>query len=243
MSIRHNIRFILVRTSHSGNIGGAARALKTMGMSQLYLVTPNVQPDGHSRAMSANADDILDGAIFCSSLAEALEDCCLVIATTARARRLPLPQITIRQMAKKVVQQATSAPVAILFGNEKNGLSNAELDACQLQMAIPAHDVYPVLNLAAAVQIVCYELYMALQNTEHLHFVKEHVLAPQQVYFAFFDHLKRTLQQIEFFNDKTPNVQRWRRLLRIFNRAELNESEVHLLQGILTRIDQYTDHH
>src|SRR5574340_149370 len=158
------IRVVLTRTSHPGNIGAAARAMKTMGLTRLFLVDPQCQIDGQARAMASNALDVLGRATHCASLAQALDGCVLVAGLTARRREYAAPFKWARDAAPEVIAAAAAGEVALVFGNETSGLSNDELAQCRLPVAIPTDAQFSSLNLAAAVQVMCYELRLAARE-------------------------------------------------------------------------------
>ncbi|NMH64388.1 tRNA (cytosine(32)/uridine(32)-2'-O)-methyltransferase TrmJ [Shewanella salipaludis] len=235
-----NIRVVLVGTSHPGNIGSTARAMKTMGLSNLYLAEPRVEPDGHSIALAAGASDILKDLVRVDSLAEAIEDCSLVIATSARSRTLDWPMLEPREAGQKLATESLNGPVAIVFGRENHGLSNEELQQCTYHVAIPANPEYSSLNLAQAVQIICYETRVA-----HLALVaepqpleSEYPLAADQE--RFFDHLEKTLLSTGFIIKNHPG-QVMTKLRRLFSRARIEAQEMNILRGILTSIDKQVE--
>ncbi|EGM70103.1 tRNA (cytosine(32)/uridine(32)-2'-O)-methyltransferase TrmJ [Shewanella sp. HN-41] len=231
-----NIRVVLVGTSHPGNIGSTARAMKTMGLSTLYLAEPRVEPDGHSIALAAGASDILKHLVKVDSLAEAIADCSLVIATSARSRTLDWPMLDPREAGQKLVTESLSGPVAIVFGRENHGLSNEELQQCTYHVAIPANPEYSSLNLAQAVQIICYETRVAhLAQTETIAESTEYPLAADQE--RFFVHLESTLLSTGFIIKNHPG-QVMTKLRRLFSRARIESQEMNILRGILTSIDK-----
>ncbi|ABZ76135.1 RNA methyltransferase, TrmH family, group 1 [Shewanella halifaxensis HAW-EB4] len=241
-----NIRVVLVGTSHPGNIGSTARAMKTMGLSTLYLAEPKVEPDGHSIALAAGASDILKHAITVGSVEEAIADCSLVIATSARSRTLDWPMLEPREAGEKLVGSALTGPVAIVFGRENNGLTNEELQRCDYHVAIPANPEYTSLNLAQAVQIICYEARVA-----HLAQVESGVEpAPvdenDEAYPSsrerenFFEHLENTLLSTNFIVKNHPG-QIMTKLRRLFSRTRIERQEMNILRGILTSIDKVVD--
>lgn len=231
-----NIRVVLVGTSHPGNIGSTARAMKTMGLSTLYLAEPKVAPDGHSVALAAGASDILKHAVTVDSLADAIADCSLVIATSARSRTLDWPMLDPRQAGEKLVGSAVNGPVAIVFGRENNGLSNEELQKCNYHVAIPANPEYTSLNLAQAVQIICYEARVAFLNqTPEMVEEVEYPLAKEQE--NFFNHLEQTLLSTSFIVKQHPG-QVMTKLRRLFSRARIESQEMNILRGILTSVDK-----
>ena len=234
-----NIRVVLVGTSHPGNIGSVARAMKTMGLSNLYLAEPRVEPDGHSIALAAGASDILKDLTRVDSLDEAIADCSLVIATSARSRTLDWPMLDPRESGIKLAAQALNGPVAIVFGRENHGLNNEELQKCNYHVAIPANPEYSSLNLAQAVQIICYEARIAHLNMDkQSEEVTEYPLAADQE--RFFEHLENTLSATGFIIKNHPG-QVMVKLRRLFSRARIEAPEMNILRGILTSIDKRID--
>ena len=233
----NNFRVVLCQTSHPGNIGSAARAMKTMGISNLYLVNPESFPDAHATALSTGAADLLENAIVCTSLTDALAGCAFAIGLSARKRQLSHELLTTRHAAARAVEIASSQPVALVFGTEMSGLSNAELDCCQMLAMIPANPKYSSLNLAAAVQVMCYELRMAALESEDLPLEllpnKTAELATIDNLEGFYAHLEETLLYIGYLNPAAPK-KLMERIRRIFARARLEKEEVNLLRGILT---------
>ncbi|ABN61893.1 tRNA (cytosine(32)/uridine(32)-2'-O)-methyltransferase TrmJ [Shewanella baltica] len=234
-----NIRVVLVGTSHPGNIGSTARAMKTMGLSNLYLAEPRVEPDGHSIALAAGASDILKHLVKVDSLAEAIADCCLVIATSARSRTLDWPMLEPREAGVRLATEALNGPVAIVFGRENHGLSNEELQQCTYHVAIPANPEYSSLNLAQAVQIICYETRIAhlAQKEVAEEELTEYPLAADQE--RFFAHLETTLLSTGFIIKNHPG-QVMMKLRRLFSRARIESQEMNILRGILTSIEKVT---
>ncbi|MCS6179865.1 tRNA (cytosine(32)/uridine(32)-2'-O)-methyltransferase TrmJ [Shewanella baltica] len=234
-----NIRVVLVGTSHPGNIGSTARAMKTMGLSNLYLAEPRVEPDGHSIALAAGASDILKHLVKVDSLAEAIADCSLVIATSARSRTLDWPMLEPREAGVRLATEALNGPVAIVFGRENHGLSNEELQQCTYHVAIPANPEYSSLNLAQAVQIICYETRVAhlAQKEVAEEELTEYPLAADQE--RFFAHLETTLLSTGFIIKNHPG-QVMMKLRRLFSRARIESQEMNILRGILTSIEKVT---
>ena len=234
----HNFRVVLCQTSHPGNIGSAARAMKTMGLQHLYLVNPHSFPDAHATALSTGAADLLENAIVTNTLAEALSGCAYAIGMSARKRGLSHELVNVRTAAAKAIDIASTQPVALVFGTEMSGLSNAELDHCQLLAMIQANPDYSSLNLAAAVQIMCYELRMAALEKQNL---PDDNLSPNarpeyatiDSLEAYYAHLEETLLHIGYLNPAAPK-KLMERLRRIYARIRLEKEEVNLLRGILT---------
>lgn len=239
-----NIRIVLVETFHAGNIGSAARALKTMGLSQLYLVNPREFPSEEAVTMAAGARDRLDNCVVVDTLQEALEDCTLSIATSSRDRSFPWPQITSREAGEKVVQEAPQGNIAIVFGSETSGLSNDELRLCQFHAYIPGNEDYSVLNVASAIQIFSYEIHMASLNAKALENSNNNSdEAPQYPRAGeleqFYTHLENTLADSGFLNKSHPGNSMLK-LRRLFNRARPEGTELKMLRGILGTFDKLT---
>jgi TrmH family RNA methyltransferase len=230
------VRFVLVGTTHPGNIGGAARAMKTMGLRQLYLVAPKVYPSAEATAWASGADDVLATAAVCSDLDQALAGCVLVVGTSARSRRLPWPELEPRAAAEELVRVARAAPVAVVFGRERSGLSNEELDRCHFLVSIPTDQAYPSLNLAAAVQVLAYELLLAARGAPEAAGLVPKYAAAEDLE-RLYRHLEETLVALGFLDPENPR-QLMRRLRRLFARARLEETEVAILRGILTAAGQ-----
>jgi len=231
-----NIRVVLSHTSHPGNIGAAARAMKTMGLSHLFLVNPRRFPDATADAMASGATDVLAHAVVCASLEQALQGAVLVVGLTARQRDLSHAMLTLRQAAPQILARAGEAPVALLFGTEMSGLSNTELEKCRLLITIPVNPEYGSLNLAAAVQVVAYELRTCGVVTGPVS--KGFPLATFEEVDQFYEHLERTLIEIDFLNPKRPK-RLMTRLRRLFARAGLEKEEVNILRGVLKAASQH----
>ncbi len=232
-SIFNNIRIVLCQTSHPGNIGSAARAMKTMGLSHFYLVKPKQFPDAQANALAASAEDLLDTAIVTETLSEALTGCAFAIGVSARKRYLSHETVNAREAAVEAASIiAISQPIAFVFGTEISGLSNAELDCCQRLAMIPANPEYSSLNLAAAVQIISYELRMAIDNGK-IEPSEKPELALNEDLEHFYTHLEETLIQIGYLKPDAPK-KLGERLRRIYARARLEKDEVSLLRGVLS---------
>lgn len=238
-SCLHNVRIVLVETSHTGNIGSAARAMKTMGLNNLWLVDPLVKPDSQAIALAAGASDIIGNASIVDSLDEAISGCNLVIGTSARSRSLPWPMLEPRSCGEKIAQDALNAPVALVFGRERVGLTNEELQKCHYHVSIPANPNYSSLNLAMAVQVLAYEIrvaWLAMAQKEQLEY-------PEVVYpltddlERFYQHLEQVLYQTGFIRASNPG-QIMGRLRRLFTRARPESQELNILRGILSSIDK-----
>lgn len=235
------IRIVLVATTHPGNIGSTARAMKTMGLSRLYLVNPNLNPYRKAHELAAGAFDILQSAVHCKSLAEALEGCHLVCGTSARPRDLALPGLTPATCANLVAKQPSSNEIAIVFGREHAGLTNEELLLCHYHLHIPSNPEFSSLNLAQAVQIIAYELRMRSLNQPAAQVETGlNTYATSTEIEQFYDHLEQVLIQIDFLKPSNPR-KLLQRLRRLFNRSRLETTEINILRGILTQI-QVTRH-
>lgn len=227
------IRFVLVRTSHPGNIGAAARAIRTMGFVRLVLVAPHKFPHADATAMAAGADDVLDGVVVVPTLADAIADCTLVLGCTARRRGVQLAEFTPREAAARTVEAAPEGEVAIVFGNERTGLENEELMRCNAAVHIPSDPTYSSLNLAQAVQVLAYELRLKLLETAPGPDaqLKSDPPATAEQMEHFFGHLSQLLVDIDFHKGRSP-VTIERRLRRLFSHANLDQREVRILRGI-----------
>lgn len=235
------IRIVLVNTSHTGNMGSAARAMKTMGLTQLVLVDPQALPDEEAVALAAGACDILAGARIVSTLDEAIADCGLVIGTSARSRTLSWPMLDPREAGEKLVAEGMQHPVALVFGRERTGLTNDELQKCHYHVAIPANPEYSSLNLAMAVQTLCYEVrmrWLAVEEQVSLESDAERVAYPCALQLeGFYQHLEQTLQKTGFIADDHPGHV-MSKLRRLFNRARPEAAELNILRGILTSVQK-----
>ncbi|MBL1141659.1 MAG: RNA methyltransferase [Proteobacteria bacterium] len=236
-NIFEKTRIVLIGTTHPGNIGAAARAMKTMSQEKLYLVSPKTFPSAEATARATGADDILASATVCASLKEAISDCDLVIGTSARTRSLPWPMQTPRECAETVSDNKYSS-VALVFGRENSGLSNEELELCNLVMQIPTNAEYSSLNLASAVQIICYELYL-LAGCEIKNETDEDnsALVSQDKIEMFYQHLEKCLIDIDFYDIDNPRLL-MHRMRRLFNRTQLEENECNILRGILSKVQE-----
>ncbi len=241
-----NIRIVLVNTSHPGNIGSAARAMKTMGFYSLYLVAPKLFPHDKAREMASYAVDVLEQATVVETLDEALEDCSFVIGTSARMRTIPWPLLSPREVAGRAMTEAKTHQVALLFGREQTGLTNEELNRCHFHVHIPTNPDYSSLNIAAAVQVLAYELRTAgLAQVE----TPLTILGPESEDFwdyrlatakemeGFYSHLQETLVGLDFLNPEAPR-KLMTRLRRLFNRARPDMMEVNILRGMLSAIQK-----
>lgn len=231
------IRIILIATSHPGNIGSTARAMKTMGLSSLYLVQPKSFPDYKAREMAAGADDVLEHAVVTETLDEALTGCQLILATSARPRGLSLPGLVPASCAKLISEQADNTQVAIVFGREHSGLTNEELLKCHYHIHIPSNPEYSSLNLAQAVQIIAYELRMNLLAPKAEVSLRQEEYAAADEIEQFYEHLRDVFLEINFLKEANPR-RLMQRVRRLFNRVQLERMEVNLLRGMLSQIQK-----
>lgn len=236
MSTEDPIRVVLVGTQHPGNIGSAARAMKTMGLTNLVLVAPKRYPDPEATALAAGAVDILEQAHVVESLSEALLGCTYVIGTSSRARAVALPELAPRQAAEQLLVKSSGNQVALLFGPERTGLENEDLQHCHACVLIPCNPEYASLNLASAVQVLSYEI--------RLQRIQQHLIAmpdakPVEIEVAnheqmerFFSHLAQFMDDVDFHKGKPPELVT-QRLRRLFLRAEMDEREIKIIRGLL----------
>ncbi len=230
-----SIRIVLVETSHPGNIGSTARAMKTMGLSNLYLVKPKQFPDRQAHEMSAGAYDILDNAVITDSLPEALNHCRLILATSARPRDIALPGLLPKACADLIAKQNDEHEVAIVFGREHSGLTNDELLQCHYHVNIPSAAEFSSLNLSQAVQIMAYEIRMQLLSPQAKVETNRDALATANSVELFYQHLREVLIDIDFLKPSNPK-RLLQRVRRMFNRIQLESQEINILRGILTHI-------
>lgn len=231
--MKTSIRIVLVNTTHPGNIGAAARAMKNMGLTRLCLVQPQGFPCAEATARASGADDVLANAVVCQRLEQALAGCRFVVGTSARSRRISWPVEDPRQCAARLLQESEQGEVALVFGREHSGLTNEELEKCHYLVHIPSNPAFSSLNLAAAVQVLSYELMMAQTGWSaqpEKEEARELVLSEEME--SFFAHLEQTLLELEFLDARQPR-KLMRRLRRLFNRARLDKTEVNILRGIL----------
>lgn len=231
------IRIVLVNTSHTGNMGSAARAMKTMGLTQLVLVDPQALPDDNAMALAAGASDVLANARIVSTLDEAIADCGLVIGTSARSRTLSWPMLDPREAGEKAVVEGVKHPVALVFGRERTGLTNDELQKCHYHVAIAANPEYSSLNLAMAVQTICYEVRMHWLQDRAPEVESEADYPSADQLEGFYQHLEQTLLKTGFIADDHPG-QVMSKLRRLFNRARPETVELNILRGILTSVQK-----
>ena len=231
--ILKNIRVVLCETAHPGNIGAAARAMKTMGLTQLTLVAPQRYPDPQAQWLAVGAADVLQSARTCANLDEALAGSAFTVACTARPREVAVPMVAAREAAARIVEVARTQFVALVFGNEAYGLTAAEVGKCQLLATIPAQPEFSSLNVAAAVQVLAYELRLAaLGATVRNRSGKAPEHATHEEIERFYVHLERSLLEAGFLNPRNPK-KLMARLRRLFGRTQLEQEEVNILHGVI----------
>ena len=236
-----DVRIVLVGTQHPGNIGSAARAMKTMGLSRLVLVAPEKAPDRDTQAMAAGADDLVAAAPVFATLAEAVADCRWVLGCTARSRRIQLEPLHPRDAARRALLAAANGPVAVVFGRERTGLDNDELQLCHAAVHIPSDPAFSSLNLAAAVQVLAYELRCAVLEAAGADTQPTLAMrtappgegsASHAELEGLFGQLAETLEQIDFHKGRAPESA-MRKLRRLYLRANLDSADIRLLRGVL----------
>jgi len=234
-----NVRIVLVNTSDCRNIGSAARAMKTMGLSQLVLVDPIEMPNGQAQALAAGATDVLANAKVVSTMEEAVKDCGLVVGTSARSRTLPWPMLDPRNCGEKLISEVGDYPVALVFGRESSGLTNEELQLCNFHVQIPANPEYSSLNLAMAVQTLSYEVRMAFLAAENAQFEQQ----DDQEYPVveeterMFQHFEEALKATGFIVPSHPGLV-MTKLRRFINRARPDTKELKMWRGILSSVEK-----
>ena len=229
------IRIVLVATSHPGNIGAVARAMKNMDLTDLVLVRPRLFPHEDATARASGADDVLAQARVTNSLAEAIADCGLVAATTSRERDQNTPVLDVREGAAELLRESARGPVAILFGNERSGLANEELAAARLLLRIPANPDYASLNIAMAVQLVSYEIYRA-RGAQVEAPPNPVPLATGDEMAQLFAHWETVMNEVDFRDRTASGIHLMNRVRRFLLRAELDRNEANILRGFLTSI-------
>ncbi|MFV2033069.1 MAG: RNA methyltransferase [Gammaproteobacteria bacterium] len=234
-----NLNIVMVGTTHPGNIGAAARAMHNMCVPNLVLVKPQCPVGEIAYARASGASVILDQRKNVDSLKQAIRDCSLVIATSARSRSLPWPELSPGQMAQKIWRLSDQSSVALVFGPEHSGLSNDELQFCHFSVSIPTNPEFSSLNVASAVQVLCYEIYRIAENTP----VREaressEPVATSDDLEAYFGHLEQVLIKTRFLDTDNPGLL-MQRLRRLYQRIDLSKSEVNILRGILSSVEKY----
>lgn len=231
------IRVVLVNPTHPGNIGAAARAMKNMGLRDLHLVGPELFPHAEATARASSAADVLDTARVHAKFEDAIKDCGLVVGTSARQRHLPWELAEPRECAGRIVQASRGGHVAVVFGTERVGLTNEELACCNLLISIPTDPEYSSLNLSMAVQVVAYELWLAMRSGAPPPPEPDVPLATAEEVLRLYAHIEEVLEYIDF-RDRTGHGQLMTRIRRLFNRAQLDQNEMNILRGILTAVQQ-----
>lgn len=240
------VSIVLVGTSHPGNIGSAARAMKVMGLTQLILVDPQCEVDGQTIALASGASDVATNAKVFDTLEEALAESSLVVGTSARSRSLNWPMIEPRETGLKLIEEASQGrDVALVFGRERTGLTNEELQQCHYHVSIPANPEYSSLNLAMAVQTICYEIRMSWLAKKEQPFQTQSIDSDSQAIeyprhnelALFYQHLEKVLFDTEFIKKDQPNLV-MNKLKRLFTRARPEKQEINILRGILTAVEK-----
>lgn len=231
-----NIRIVLINTFHPGNIGAAARAMKNMGLKQLWLVDPQEFPSPEADARAAGGIDLLENAVVVNTLEEAIADCQLVLGTSARTQRsFDLPLVDARTAATQMVAESAQGQIALVFGRETMGLHNNELQQCNLHVYIPANPEYPVLNVAQAIQLLCYELWIAAQAPVSQ--PAQDTYPRQREMALFYEHLEKVLRLTQFIIPQHEGKV-LDKLRRYFNRSRPEKTELNMLRGILASVEE-----
>lgn len=238
-SMLQNIRIVLVETSHTGNMGSVARAMKTMGLTNLVLVNPLVKPDSQAIALAAGASDVIGDAKIVDTFDEAIAGCRLVVGTSARSRSLPWPMLDPRECGLKSIEEGQQAPVALVFGRERVGLTNEELQKCHYHVAIAANPEYSSLNLAMAVQIIAYEVRMAFLQSQEVA-QPEFAESPYPLVDdleRFYQHMEQMMLTSGFIREGNPG-QVISKMRRLFTRARPERDELNILRGMLSSFEK-----
>ena len=235
----NKVRIVMVNTTEPGNIGAAARAMKNMMLSQLYLVSPSKFPSAVATARASGADDILSNARVCSTLEEALNGVKLVIGASARQRNIKWRQLDVIDTCSQIQSSIVSSDedVAVVFGTENSGLTNEELDLCSILMTIPGNPKYFSLNVASAVQVFAYQNFISSIDGKFDNTPKD--IASFEDLNSFYNHLEQVLEHINYFDSKKPKSLLMRRIRRLFGRSEPEKDEIAILRGILNKINPY----
>lgn len=232
------VKIVLLETSHPGNIGSVARAMKTMGFSNLNLVDPKCEVNEISYAMASNAGDVLDNLKIYKDIHEALSECNFIVGATARQRDIPLEIINPRELATQAKHKSYEK-IAILLGNEARGLTNKQLSLCTIGLHIPSNKQYTSLNIAASLQVILYEiLYESEHNASNINKINKNDKASNKMLNGFFQHMNKVLKDINFIKDDRPMISR--KIHHIFKKADLSEEEINILRGILSAIENHS---
>lgn len=234
-----SIRIVLVGTTHPGNIGAVARAMKNMGLSDLALVEPRYFPHDEATVRASGAHDVLENAMRVETLQEAIADCVYVAGASARPRSINWPLLDCKDAAARLIDESTNGKVAAVFGPEKAGLSNSDLDLCDTLLTIPTNPDFSSLNLAMAVQVLTYEI-RAAQSEKRPIYEADAPLATSEEMERFYTHLEQVLTDLEFLDPDNPRFL-MRRLRRLYVRARPDQNELNILRGILTSVDRSRD--
>ncbi|MEE2731151.1 MAG: RNA methyltransferase [Pseudomonadota bacterium] len=253
MELLQRIRIVMINTSDSGNIGAAARAMKTMGVSDLVLVAPKEYPTAKATARASGAADLLHQARVVETLDEAIADCQMVFGTSARMRTIPWPLMSPREATQLVLNEPEGADIAVVFGREDAGLNNEELRRCHYHICIPGNEAYSVLNVAAAVQVICYEMRMAALSQAAVSSGQaqpsdkpvmpleitdwDEPLVSAEDMERFMKHFEETLLDIGFFDPNNPK-QLMTRARRLFMRTRMDRLEMNLMRGVLSTVQK-----
>ena len=234
------VRIVMVDTTEPGNLGAAARAMKNMSLSRLYLINPSKYPSAAATARASGADDVLSNAVVCNSLSEALEGTHLVIGASARQRNIKWRQMDVIETCREIQKTIASLDqeVAVIFGTENSGLTNEELDLCHILMTIPGNPDYFSLNVAAAIQVFAYQNLVSNVQTDFNNETSK--LASFEELDGFYKHLEQVLDHLEYFEEKRPKELLMRRLRRLFGRSYPEQEEIAILRGILRNIKPYS---
>ena len=235
----NKVRIVMVNTTEPGNIGAAARAMKNMMLSQLYLVSPSNFPSAVATARASGADDILSNARVCTTLEEALNGVKLVVGASARQRNIKWRQLDVIDTCSQIQSSLVSSDedVAVVFGTENSGLTNEELDLCSILMTIPGNPKYFSLNVASAIQVFAYQNFISSIDGKFDNTPKD--IASFEDLNSFYKHLEQVLEHINYFDSKKPKSLLMRRMRRLFGRSEPEKEEVAILRGILNKINPY----
>jgi len=234
------VRIVMVNTTEPGNIGAAARAMKNMALSHLYLVNPTNFPSAVATARASGADNLLADAVVCDTLEEALKGVHLVIGASARQRAMKWRQLDVVESCAEIQQivAVEGQEVAVIFGTERSGLTNEELDLCHILMTIPGNPDYFSLNVASAIQVFAYQYFV--YSSENNFESSLNALASFDELEGFYKHLEQVLEHIDYFEEKRPRPLLMRRLRRLFGRSNPEQEEVAILRGILRNIKPFT---
>lgn len=237
MNIAQSVKIVMVNTNHPGNIGGVARAMKNMDLLDLWLVAPKEFPSPRALWRASNAGDVLDNATIVDTLEEAVADCALVYATSARDRRIPWMQAAAREAGEEIVQATHTNKVAVVFGREDHGLSNEEMQLCNRHITIPSSENYGVLNVAAAAQVVFYEIFMAANAQPKIAPEWDIEYATSEQVEMLYEHMLKVMESTGFYQPDTPK-QMPNRLKRLLFRQQMDAMETNIMRGFLASVEK-----